>query len=66
MHNAKYEVEKVLQVLPDNCSLEHVQYSLYLLAREPVCLFKECQRLWKLRLIEKNNPCWNDLSETFF
>jgi hypothetical protein len=31
MNNAKHEVEILLQKLPDNCSLEEIQYHLYVL-----------------------------------
>ena len=31
MKDAKHEVESLLQKLPDNCSLEEIQYHLYVL-----------------------------------
>jgi len=33
MSNAKQEVSQLLQKLPDNCSLEDIQYHLYVLEK---------------------------------
>ena len=31
MHNVKQDVEQLLHKLPDNCSMEDIQYHLYVL-----------------------------------
>ena len=52
---AKYSVSKL------------VHYEVFddiILAIQREKQIKEWQRLWKLRLIEENNPEWNDLYDT--
>ena len=44
-----------------------VWYKYYDTMPEAICdekRMKEWNRQWKIRLIETNNPYWNDLSET--
>ena len=33
MHTAKQEVRSLLQTLPDNCTLEDIQYHLYVIEK---------------------------------